>query len=155
MNKLPFIILLLIFIASCKEKVPKTVEFDLLPMKVPADTTNGKQFITIIPFNAIHKISLTKTELKILNEKLNKSVMIYNKIHTKKIDLKNYNRQYFPYINAKGEKQVEINCFCQFFDNDNWKSKRVDVSDGGESYFNLNVNLDDNSFSDLSVNGRA
>ena len=36
------------------------------------------------------------------------------------IDLSNYQRQYIPTINNKGEKEVWINCFCRTFDRD-WK----------------------------------
>ena len=65
-----------------------------------------------------------------------------------------YYRQYFPVINDKGEKEIWINFFCSTM-NDNWKTDLVIVSDGGNCYFNIKINLTKNTSSDLRINGNA
>ena len=66
-----------------------------------------------------------------------------------------YKRQYIPFVDNAGNKKIWINCFCSDFDNDfpHWKKSIVIVSDGGSCFFNLIINLNDNSFSNLEVNG--
>lgn len=69
------------------------------------------------------------------------------------IDWKLYKKQYCPAINEKGEKEIWINCFCDFGYHDGWKESIVTVSDGGKCYFNLKVNLSQKTYYHLSVNG--
>ena len=58
------------------------------------------------------------------------------------IDLsKNYKQQYIPLINAKGEKEVWVNCFCITLENNRWKHSIIEMEDGGSSLFNFKVNL--------------
>lgn len=68
------------------------------------------------------------------------------------IDLTRYNKQYVATINAKGEKEVWINCFCRTWDS-NWKKELIIVEDGGNCYFNLKINLTTGQYYDLMVNG--
>ncbi len=70
------------------------------------------------------------------------------------INLPRYKRQYMPYLNPKGEKEVWINCFCRFQGQD-WRKSPVFVLDGGNCYFNLKVNLSRGTYYDLMVNGSA
>jgi predicted choloylglycine hydrolase len=64
-----------------------------------------------------------------------------------------YKRQYFPYISKDGSKHVKVVCFCET--NFNWKKNIVDVLDGGDCYFNVIINLDLKTYSDLDINGVA
>lgn len=70
------------------------------------------------------------------------------------IDLPSYKRQYIPTINAKGEKEVWVNCFCnaEYFP---WRKSLVIVQDGGNCYFNVVINLTTGKYYNLSVNGDA
>ena len=70
------------------------------------------------------------------------------------IDLARYKRQYIATINAKGEKEVWINCFCNTH-NRNWRQQIIGVRDGGNCYFNLKINLTTGKYYDLMVNGDA
>jgi|CryBogDrversion2_1035201.scaffolds.fasta_scaffold54470_2 hypothetical protein len=70
------------------------------------------------------------------------------------IDLKKYKRQYLAVLNPKGEKEVWINCGCDF-SGENWKYSIIYVEDGGNCYFNLKINLTKKVFYDLMVNGVA
>lgn len=70
------------------------------------------------------------------------------------IDLKNYNRQYIPAINEKGEKEIWINFFCDSTkEHPYWKKEVVFVLDGGNCYFNIVINLSKNTFYKHYVNG--
>jgi hypothetical protein len=77
-----------------------------------------------------------------------------NQLHLIDRGLIEYKRQYIPYINKDGEKEVWINCFCSSFKDDkNWREKLVLVKDGGDCYFNLKINLDKNLCKDIVING--
>jgi hypothetical protein len=72
------------------------------------------------------------------------------------IGIENYKRQYIPVINGCGEKEVWVNCFCDYFEKDfDWKTKIVSVEDGGNCYFNLKINLSTGKYYDFMVNGRS
>ena len=69
------------------------------------------------------------------------------------ITLNEMKRQYVPIINPKGEKEIWINLFCDDFGNDTWKYTLMEVSDGGNCFFNVKVNLENKTYSRLIVNG--
>lgn len=70
------------------------------------------------------------------------------------IDPSSYKRQFVPVLNAKGEKEVWVNCFCE--DNfDDWRKEVVQVEDGGKCFFNVKINLSKKTWYDLRVNGEA
>ncbi|WP_118972795.1 hypothetical protein [Taibaiella koreensis] len=75
-----------------------------------------------------------------------------------RIGWKEYRRQYFPMTLKNGTKEVWINCFCPEFvansDRD-WRRDLIWVHDGGNCFFNIRVNLDEQKVHDLSVNGEA
>ncbi|HMQ49773.1 MAG TPA: hypothetical protein PKA00_20045 [Saprospiraceae bacterium] len=66
---------------------------------------------------------------------------------------KGFKRQYVPVINRDGQKEIWINFFCDDWGNDNWKSGLMIVEDGGNCYFNLKVNLETGTYSELYING--
>ena len=68
------------------------------------------------------------------------------------LDMKRYKRQYVAVTNNKGEKEVWVNCFCKAMYRD-WKQQLIFVRDGGNCYFNLKINLTQNRYYDLYVNG--
>ena len=73
------------------------------------------------------------------------------------IELKRYKRQYVPYINSKGQKEVYVNCFC-FSDEIEfkyWRKQLVMVDDGGDCFFHVTINLTTNKCGNLYVNGLA
>jgi hypothetical protein len=70
------------------------------------------------------------------------------------INLKQYYRQYVPFLNEKGEKEVWVNCFCSSLDND-WRKDIIYVHDGGNCFFQLRVNLSKGTYHEFSVNGEA
>jgi hypothetical protein len=75
-------------------------------------------------------------------------------VKTHFIDLANYKRQYFPIINSKGEKEVWVNCFCSgSWHFSEWRRQIVEVSDGGNCFFNVIINLTRRTYRDLRVNG--
>jgi len=68
------------------------------------------------------------------------------------IDLTLYKRQYVAILNAKGEKEVWVNCFCGA-GSQNWKKNLILVLDGGNCYFNLKINLTTGQYYEFMVNG--
>jgi hypothetical protein len=72
------------------------------------------------------------------------------------IDLKHYKRQYVVSINAKGEKEVYLNCLCDTF-HINWKEYILIAKDseGGNCFFDLKINISKQTYYDFMVNGAA
>ena len=70
------------------------------------------------------------------------------------INLTRYKRQYMARMNSKGEKEVWVNCFCNNgYSHSN--KEPVIVSDGGNCYFNLKINLKTGRYFDFGINGEA
>lgn len=61
-----------------------------------------------------------------------------------------YKRQYIPFINNNGEKEVWINAFSRY--KENWFSRIKLVEDGGKCYFNVLVVLNNKLYYNLSTN---
>ncbi len=57
--------------------------------------------------------------------------------------------------NKNGEKEVWVNCFCNYIGDEIWKSHTVWVYDGGKFAFNLKINLKTKRFYSFGVNGIA
>ncbi|MES2617713.1 MAG: hypothetical protein V4613_07540 [Bacteroidota bacterium] len=70
------------------------------------------------------------------------------------IDLKLYKRQYVLAFNDKGEKEVWVNCFCDWHGS-NWRKYIITVADGGICYFSLRINLSTKEYYNVMVNGDA
>lgn len=67
----------------------------------------------------------------------------------------NYRKQLIAVTNKTGEKEVWVNCFCNTWDNDRWKTEMMLVADGGNCYFNFKINLTTKKYYDLGVNGEV
>ena len=127
--------------------------------------------IAILPFdkksnypfdNSFNPTTLTQEDIKSIDSLLIACVTDYNnsldKDHKEwSIDIKKYNyqKQIIAVTNKKGDKEVWVNCFCQIWDNNNWKTEILLVHDGGNCYFNFKLNLVTKKFYDLGVNGEA
>jgi len=180
MNKTLYIIISLFFL-GCGQFERKTNSNKKIENNQVKIIKIDSSKITIIPFDtAYHWIfkdakltELTEQDLKTIEKILNDCITDYNpeqerqydeinkehseynlKLEHFVIELDNYNRQYVPVINDKGEKEVWINCFCETWDSD-WKNEIMEVDDGGNCYFNLKINLTKEKYYDLMVNGVA
>jgi hypothetical protein len=67
------------------------------------------------------------------------------------IELRKYVKQVVVYKNREEEKEVWINCYRS----DEISNVIVDVNDGGNSFFNVKINLRTKLVYDFSVNGDA
>ena len=71
-------------------------------------------------------------------------------------NLKKYKRQYFGFINDKGEKILYINSLWKKNEEETkWLQQIIMVSDGGSYYWNIEYNLNTDELINLSVNGSA
>ena len=103
------------------------------------------------PFdNKCKKAKLTQKDLNRIDRLFNNCAK-RNNINLKK---NNYRSQIIAVTNSRGEKEVWINCFCETHGID-WKTKLILVSDGGDCYFNLKINLKKNICYNLIINGEA
>jgi hypothetical protein len=104
-------------------------------------------------FSIKKSFNLTNTDIKGVNDIFTKCVL-QNNIDT---SFFHYKRQYVSFIDKEGHKKVWINCFCWTTNDEysDWKKSVVMVDDGGSCYFNLIIDLTDNSFSDFEVNATA
>ncbi len=128
-----FNIAFLVLISNCcqaqfgknSEKKPELQTFKIAVLKT--NTYHG--------FESFKPAKLNKGELERIEYFLLGRMEYYNKYKAfKKISLENYNRQYVAAINAKGEKVVFINCFCEHRAT-NWKKVLNEVTDGGNCFF--------------------
>lgn len=70
--------------------------------------------------------------------------------------LKKYIRQYFGYINDKGEKVIYINGFVRDLEpirDNSWQKEIVIIMDGGNANWRIKINLNTKSLFDFNVNG--
>ena len=99
------------------------------------------------------------TEIKYCDSVNQKITRRNRKIHPHLIvDISKYKMQFIVTISPKGEKTVWANCFCSSANDvafKNWRQDIVIVSDGGQCFFNLDINLTTKEFTTLSVNGVA
>ncbi len=154
-------LLLFIFSLSCnggEDKIKSLPEKDNTPPSavLKIDTTDGQQFRVVIQEGEV-VIPLSESEIQLADSFLHKQIEEYNQNLdiSNSIDLSKYRRQYFTSINRKGEKQLEINCFCLVLNNNEWRQKRVDVKDGGNCFFHLIVNLTTRKILGFYLNGEA
>lgn len=166
-------ICIIFYIISCTQTPPK----EEIVEKALVDTS----MIAIMPYDSTESwgfenekpAKLTSSDISKIEKLLNSCIneynvpqqKLYNEVkarYTKEqirkenfiIDLKRYKRQYEVIINAKGEKEVWVNCFCSSHD-ENWKKEPQITLDGGNCYFNLKINLSKYTYYDLMVNGDA
>lgn len=71
------------------------------------------------------------------------------------INLKNYKRQYVPYVNRKGEKVVWVYCTINQHVHKQWKKELLFAAGGGENYFWVTINLTNKLYQDFSTNSPA
>lgn len=129
--------------------------------------SNGEIYIAILepsPREETIPAYLTKKEVEDIDEILPKAVEKMNNEIKKMfhdtpsewpdliVNLKDYKRQYFPFINKKTkQKEVFISCFCRVFD-DKWKTEGFNVFGGGKCYFYGTINLSTGEFRDFMTN---
>ena len=98
-------------------------------------------------------------ELEKINEFLYEAVHKYNSERSaaNTINLSKYNRQYIAIINEDEEKEVFINCFwsSSIRESGCWKNNFVIVSDGGNHFFQVKINLTKQIITMFNVNGYA
>jgi hypothetical protein len=70
---------------------------------------------------------------------------------------KNYTRQYHGSIDENGKRIIWVNCFCgkRNAKDEIWETQDITVSDGGDCYFNVKIDLKEKKCFDLEINGKA
>lgn len=109
------------------------------------------------------KAVLTCDEIKIAETILKKNLAALNANKINQTEgcpniskkLCRYRRQYFGFINSKGEKVIWINMFWNKEFNDKSKYELIGVNDGCSYYWNIEVNIKTNSLSNLQINGKG
>ncbi|MDR3694352.1 hypothetical protein [Mucilaginibacter sp.] len=102
--------------------------------------------------------TLSKTELLHIEKMIAKGVRDYNKSGNRKYNIikkpEKYFKQFIAIINAKGEKEVWVNCYCAVM-HDSWKTHIQHASDGGSCYLTIKINLTKNKATKLNAHGLA
>jgi hypothetical protein len=103
------------------------------------------------------KKEVDKAELALESQLKSLNVDKMNQYETPVIDknLHKYKRQYFGYIDSKGQRILFINCFWKRDKEGEllWLTERIRALEGGSYYWNVKFNLDTNELFDLDVNG--
>lgn len=142
---------------------------------LPFDTSEAWLVENVFP-KTFHITSLNSSELNLVDSLMEAFVTGYNlteapkkqeayeKGHPKdtlkpadfSFDMKAYKKQYIAAINAKGEKEVWVNCFCKSIEKriefTDWRVLPVRASGGGTCFFNVKLNLSKKTYSDLHIN---
>jgi hypothetical protein len=145
------------------------------PAKVPVESLPGSSsemidtnFHTIIPFDTVTlgwvfekamPADLSVAEVAIADGIVEAAITEWNNslepgAHFRVRPFKEYKRQLVAVINANGEKEVWVNCFCDR-DWGRYRENLLVVDDGGTCYFNVKINLTTKTSYDLMVNGDA
>jgi hypothetical protein len=153
------LLLLLVFSLGCDERNPEIkskTESDVPSAHVSIDTADGQKFCVVIQEGKTI-VPISESEMHLVDSLLKQQIEEHNRKSDKtfSIDLSKYRRQYFPSIDTNGDKRVEVNCFCQVHNDDNWKKQRVQVHDGGKCYFNIKVDLTTLTVVNFHINGQA
>ena len=105
------------------------------------------------------KSDIETAELALINQLASINTERHNQYDTPVIDknLIKYKRQYFGYIDSKGNKILFINCFWKRDKEDErlWLNERIMVLDGGSYFWNIKFNLNTNELFDLDINGES
>jgi len=162
-----YLILLLLLTPSCKNEHHRdSNEFEGSPTPIVKVTEAKDSMVySIIDVPSISKgqsFTIDGREIKLIDSLLISCIKKHNdrlieEDALEKLidDLENYKRQYVPFINAKGEKEVFINCFCLMPKDDRWKSDIIIFHDGGSCFFKVSINLNKNECYKIAVNGEA
>jgi hypothetical protein len=89
--------------------------------------------------------------LDTVRNKWNQSVFVHER-------LRKYIRQYFGYINEKGERIIYINALLRnsdFIPKKDWSNDLVTVEDGGNSYWGIKINLSTHQLFEFRTNSVA
>ena len=106
-------------------------------------------------------IKLTDSLLKISIDSFNKhnplKEMFDNTLHPIEpldINLSNYKKQFFPYLDVNFEKVVFINCVCNKHIHSDWKKKPLEGRlHSGICQFLVKINLTTKNFYEFSIGG--
>jgi|GEM_PF-3010832 len=114
---------------------------EMNPMKILAKDEHAMRYMP-----SLEEIASIEPELKLFLQE--QQPHIADSLHA-------YVKQYFGYIDSKGDTLVYINCF---FDEHirshaDWQHAIIQVMDGWYYFFRVRYNLSTATFSDLSVNG--
>lgn len=172
MKKILLCFLPILFIQCMKKEASNIEELAVIPFNIEvSDTLKEKNYIAVFDEGTNSKAELTQTELRIVNEQLIKAVDEYNNkivkeakkytekdksyasdIEDRKLNLRNYFRQYFISVNSEGEKTIRAFCFCEH-SGETWRDEKYIVSDGGDCFFNVNINLSKQNHDELKIHG--
>jgi hypothetical protein len=163
------ILIMLVLFLGCKKKTEEVSEKPIRNTEEISEklikNSQGEIYIAIVKdSNRLIKrkyFNLSKNDVHVLELGLKKAVEEINNDHNKKygyeydpndlIKLNNYKRQYCPYLNSKGEKEVIVNCLCQVF-NDKWKTRLGLGDGGGKCFFGGIINLTKRSYYGFYIN---
>ncbi|QDA62204.1 hypothetical protein [Hymenobacter jejuensis] len=163
-----YLALCFLFFASCQAHDEKA---NKLPIeKAYVESKTKLTSFVIIPSGGYKSLSIKELDevdslLKaciiefnhLQEEEMEKMAKAYPAIPVRKenyvIDLSTYKKQLVIWTNERGEKHVWVNCFCD--DKPYWKERIVEVTDGGNCYFNVKLNLTKRSWYSMDANGVA
>ena len=152
-NLLTALVCLISFISFSQEAEHfKTSDFDVAIF--PAEYKDWLPENRFTPTQ--EQVTIAEGVLKSKLEKLNYLLTNQSSSPVVHKNLNKYLRQYFGYINEKGEHILLINCFWKNADQSAkkyWLKERINILDGGSFYWNVKYNLDRRELFDLQVNG--
>lgn len=100
--------------------------------------------------------SVSGQEIEIVKNLIQKSINENRDKFYSNLNESDYYKQCLVIVNDKNEKELSINCLSKKSEFPlEWKHKLINVKDGGDSYFFININLTKKKITLLIVNGEA
>ncbi len=167
MRQFYYIILLILVISGCSNKNnEQTYDFLKDPKVAIVNDTTFLKWLVSLPVETWEPVSKDWKEIdNVLHQAECDSIFNFMKAPRLK-NIRNYfYRQYVFYKNDKGQKVVYINAFCELLqfpteiDNEtvwtewDWKNQIVFVEDGGDCFWQIKINLDEQKYFDFRING--
>jgi hypothetical protein len=155
-------ILILAFFFPIPQQAPKATLIQTKQDTASIDTSR----YAVLPFNKgrdgfifskdFEPATISAKEIRLIEKIISVTVAEHNKQSKSKVNQPGkYYKQIIAVTNASGQKEVWVNCFCTPYEKRHWRKGVVLVLDGGPCFFNIKINLSNNTVMSLAVNGVA
>ncbi|WP_109437033.1 hypothetical protein [Aquimarina sp. AU119] len=108
------------------------------------------------PYSEFKVWKPNKSEIKFVKSVLKKAIEENKSDYDVKEIFENYDDYYLqltPYLNKNNDRIVFISAFCDMTYGKDWKNYIIDPDDGGSCFWQIQINIDNEKYFDLSVNG--
>jgi hypothetical protein len=156
MRNIAVILIFFFSTSSALASIDTTIKAELYKKDIAIFPASFTDLIPGRPFTPTHE-EVDKAEKALATQLLTINKQRINQASSPVIhkNLANYKRQYFGFIDNKGDRILLINCVWskEKMYLEEWLKSRIMVLDGGSYFWNIKFNLTKSKFFDFEVNG--